>query len=472
MHSIQFLTFFGVASMALALPAPQSDISQLTRREDITTHDGLVVSITDDSGNDQKRDTYKTHDGLSVTIEDDTSSDQKRDTLINAQILTTRDNLTVTISDINSDIPPEISRKGVGSSLLDKRNSDYVSSCGSEWTPISDHYDSHYALYWGYSSAVTAFCFSISADQDGNPFTIGPGKKLSLTRTYQFEAGPDHGARIGLKNEVPGHIEFEIHNKYSDANHTPDITTCEAYLLKMTDPKANGKNCYGSNNKDTKGGTWQVGSTKRTISPTQIHPTTPRNFSHKPIKMAETILTFCTAEISPEIISHFIRLSQRTEESSKIWSIVRTPTETPLGKRTRTNISPFQSGFLNSSQSTLTTFVRSAPQTDPYYFSRNTFAVLDARSIEDQTVVLWTYLESMPAELAEIGEWDEEKKIVEWRDFRVEFSKACWVVGLLEEKPQLFIEGVERKEGAYVDEDGILRVDAPMKEWDLEDNEE
>lgn len=54
----------------------------------------------------------------------------------------------------------------------------------------------------------------------------------------------------------------EIHNKYSDANHTPDITTCEAYLMEMTDAKANGKNCYGSKNKDTKGGTWQVGSSK------------------------------------------------------------------------------------------------------------------------------------------------------------------------------------------------------------------
>lgn len=32
--------------------------------------------------------------------------------------------------------------------------------------------------------------------------------------------------------------------------------------MKMTDPKANGSNCYGSKNKDTKGRTWQVGSSK------------------------------------------------------------------------------------------------------------------------------------------------------------------------------------------------------------------
>lgn len=41
------------------------------------THDGLVVSITDDNGNDQKRDTYKTHDDLSITIIDDAGNDQK-----------------------------------------------------------------------------------------------------------------------------------------------------------------------------------------------------------------------------------------------------------------------------------------------------------------------------------------------------------------------------------------------------------
>ncbi|KAA8563908.1 hypothetical protein EYC84_011917 [Monilinia fructicola] len=241
MHPISFLTLLGITSTALALPALQSDNSQLARREDVTTHDGLVVSITDDNSNDQRRDNYQTHDGLTITIEDETINDQKRDALPNIQTLTTRDNLTVTISDIDSDDSSETSRRGVGSSILDKRNSDYVSSCGSQWTPIADHYDSNNVMYWGYTSAVNAFCFSISADQDGNPFTIGPGKKLSLTRTYQFEAGPDHGARIGLKNEVPGHIEFEIHNKYSDANHTPDITTCEAYLMEMTDAKANGK---------------------------------------------------------------------------------------------------------------------------------------------------------------------------------------------------------------------------------------
>ncbi|THV50530.1 hypothetical protein BGAL_0146g00060 [Botrytis galanthina] len=184
--------------------------------------------------------------------------------------------------------------------------------------------------------------------------------------------------------------------------------------------------------------------------------------------MTENILTFCTAEIPPELISQFIKHSQRTQESSKIWSIVRTPSSHPLGKRTRTTISPFRTGFLDASLSTLSEFVTSAPQTDGYHFSRNTFAVLDARSIEDETVMLWSRLDSMPTEAVERGGWDEGKKTTEWKDYRVEFSKACWVVGVLQTKPGLFGEIVEKGQGTSVDGEGVLKVDTPMKECDLE----
>ncbi|TGO36725.1 hypothetical protein BHYA_0116g00140 [Botrytis hyacinthi] len=187
--------------------------------------------------------------------------------------------------------------------------------------------------------------------------------------------------------------------------------------------------------------------------------------------MAENILTFCTAEIPPELISQFIKHSQRTQESAKIWSVVRTPTSHPLGKRTRTTISPFRTGFLDASLSTLSEFVTSAPQTDGYHFSRNTFAVLDARSIEDGTVVLWSRLDSMPMEAVERGGWDEGKKTTEWKDYRVEFRKACWVVGVLQTTPGLFGEIVEKGQGTSVDGDGVLNVDTPMKECDLEEDD-
>ena len=114
----------------------------------------------------------------------------------------------------------------------------------------------------------------------------------------------------------------------------------------------------------------------------------------------------------------------------------------------------------------------SAPQTDGYHFSRNTFAVLDARSVEDETVVLWSRLESMPMELVEREGWDEEKKMTEWKDYRVEFSKACWVVGVLQTKPGLFGEIVEKGQGTSVDGEGVLKVDTPMKGGDWEDRDD
>ncbi|KAF5871379.1 uncharacterized protein Bfra_007894 [Botrytis fragariae] len=165
--------------------------------------------------------------------------------------------------------------------------------------------------------------------------------------------------------------------------------------------------------------------------------------------MTENILTFCTADIPPELISQFIKLSQRTQESSKIWSIVRTPISHPLGKRTRTTISPFQTGFLDASLSTLSEFVTSAPQTDGAMESFGQYA--DGGS-------------------GERG-WDEGKKTTEWKDYRVEFSKACWVVGVLQTKPGLFGEIVEKGQGTSVDGEGVLKVDTPMKECDLEEED-
>lgn len=54
-------------------------------------------------------------------------------------------------------------------------------------------------------------------------------------------------------------IDFEIHNK-SSKNHYPDHVSCVfRYLGMMTNPDASGSNCYGSDNDDTKGGTYEVG---------------------------------------------------------------------------------------------------------------------------------------------------------------------------------------------------------------------
>ncbi|KAI1878932.1 hypothetical protein JX265_003109 [Neoarthrinium moseri] len=159
----------------------------------------------------------------------------------------------------------KVSQRSSSDEDILKRNNDYVSSCGSEWVSVGDFVNGRYWL--GYSSAVDAFCTHITTDYDGEAAVIGPKAYAGTTiRTN------DLGDQIGLsggknptdKNTqvLPGHIEFEIHNKQDTGDHTPDLANCKLYLKKMADPNANGKNCYGKNNKDSKGGTWQIGNDK------------------------------------------------------------------------------------------------------------------------------------------------------------------------------------------------------------------
>ncbi|KAI1772034.1 hypothetical protein F4818DRAFT_444661 [Hypoxylon cercidicola] len=144
-----------------------------------------------------------------------------------------------------------------------QRNSDYVTSCGKEWVPVDDFTRSRYWL--GYDSAVDAFCTHITTDYDGQAAVIGPKAYTGTTiRTNDIgdQIGLDGGKNPSDKSATitPGHIEFEIHNKQKTGDHIPDLANCKLYLKKMADPNANGKHCYGKKNKDTKGGTWQIGN--------------------------------------------------------------------------------------------------------------------------------------------------------------------------------------------------------------------
>ncbi|KAL9079642.1 MAG: hypothetical protein Q9157_001473 [Trypethelium eluteriae] len=144
----------------------------------------------------QARD-QKNVNGMVVTIDDLGSGDDR----VKREENVTRDGITFTTSDLTDE---ELSPR----SEVAKRNSDYVSSCGpkSGWIPIADHYDQSGTKWWGYSSAVDAFCTRVSSDFDGNPIVVAPKKKLSATVRFENESDQT-GTRVGLKNEVPGHIE-------------------------------------------------------------------------------------------------------------------------------------------------------------------------------------------------------------------------------------------------------------------------
>ncbi|KAI2790601.1 hypothetical protein POX_d06122 [Penicillium oxalicum] len=123
---------------------------------------------------------------------------------------------------------------------FEKRSSNYVSSCGSNWMPIADH---DHKL--GYRSAVKEFCYHVTHSSDGLNTVIGPHQKHAII----IQGG------YYLKGDIPAAVNFEIHNKQRDGNHTPNQSDCETYLMKMADPNAS---CFGRINKDTKGGTWQI----------------------------------------------------------------------------------------------------------------------------------------------------------------------------------------------------------------------
>ncbi|KAI9892541.1 MAG: hypothetical protein M1814_001230 [Vezdaea aestivalis] len=126
---------------------------------------------------------------------------------------------------------------------ISKRSSNYISSCGDNWMWINDGPG---GTYQGYKSAVTTFCYRQTHNLDGKPLVLSHGQASSA----RISGG------LQLTNKLPAAVNFEIHNKLKDGVHTVVEADCVTYLMKMA---ATGTKCFGKNNYDTKGGTWQVG---------------------------------------------------------------------------------------------------------------------------------------------------------------------------------------------------------------------
>ncbi|KAI1136314.1 hypothetical protein F5Y05DRAFT_390958 [Hypoxylon sp. FL0543] len=123
---------------------------------------------------------------------------------------------------------------------------DGISSCGSAWMPRDDVMIAQGTdTRKGFSTAVQAFCNA------ANGQTVEPGGYLSMA-TEVFLSGGKDPTVYGIL----GFVYFEVHNKL-DSNHTISTQDCENYLLALS---AEGDECSGETNHDTKGGTWQVGN--------------------------------------------------------------------------------------------------------------------------------------------------------------------------------------------------------------------
>ncbi|KAI0015907.1 hypothetical protein F4780DRAFT_773192 [Xylariomycetidae sp. FL0641] len=123
---------------------------------------------------------------------------------------------------------------------------DDISSCGDVWMAVNDTIigngtDSR----TGFQTAVDKFCTLVDrATVEGQGY-------LSMATEVYISGGQDPST-YGLL----GFVYFEIHNKQS-STHTPDAASCKTYLGKLA---AAGGACSGNEYNDTRGGSYQVGT--------------------------------------------------------------------------------------------------------------------------------------------------------------------------------------------------------------------
>ncbi|KAI1100055.1 hypothetical protein F4804DRAFT_58564 [Jackrogersella minutella] len=122
---------------------------------------------------------------------------------------------------------------------------DGISSCGDAWIPGDDVMIAQGTDQRpGFSTAVKTFCSA------ANGQTVKPDGYLSMA-TEVFLSGGKDPTTYGIL----GFVYFEVHNKES-SDHTISTENCTTYLSALS---ADGGECSGATNHDTKGGTWQVG---------------------------------------------------------------------------------------------------------------------------------------------------------------------------------------------------------------------
>lgn len=80
----------------------------------------------------------------------------------------------------------------------------------------------------------------------------------------------------------------------------------------------------------------------------------------------------------------------------------------------------------------------------------------------------------MPKELLERGEWDDEKIVSEWKEFRVNFTYAWAVMAILQERAHVLIEEFGLPDNdAHLDANYVLQVPSiKLKEWDLVEDDD
>ncbi|KAI0179457.1 hypothetical protein GGR52DRAFT_570340 [Hypoxylon sp. FL1284] len=137
--------------------------------------------------------------------------------------------------------PEEMSSGAGGLEARTARTVNGISTWGDNWMPVGNADDGN-----GYDAAVDEYCYHVTHTFDNKATIIGPGQYHAALVVDGYK----------LKGGIPAQVDFEIHNKMNAGTHTPDQNDCQNYLKKMSQKDSK---CYGTQNQDTKGGTWQIG---------------------------------------------------------------------------------------------------------------------------------------------------------------------------------------------------------------------
>jgi hypothetical protein len=207
-------------ALALASPMPSNDGTITKRSPDkiITLKDG--TEVIDRPAHDKRDSSTETITKRSpdeiLTLKDGTEVIDRP--AHDKRHISLRDGTIVTVSDAyaNDTLAARMEK-------MQKREADKISSCGpkSGWMPIEDHGMHLDQMMWGYRSAVANFCNRVGhgSNDDGSdsPLVVAAGHSNSVTVKWQNDAkdvrDDFRGNRVGLKNNVPGHVECKPYTK-------------------------------------------------------------------------------------------------------------------------------------------------------------------------------------------------------------------------------------------------------------------
>jgi hypothetical protein len=126
-------------------------------------------------------------------------------------------------------------------------------------------------------------------------------------------------------------------------------------------------------------------------------------------------------------------------------------------------VGDFTTGFENATPESLQSFVGEKVEGIDEFpnfvgeISFQTFVILDQRSTQDGTAIVYHLYRKMP-EGSEEDEWDEDKLIREWKGWRVRFVAAWFLCANLWHSPDLLDSIIEGGVNAYVDGQGVLQL--------------